>query len=195
MDEILYKACTSKMEMLNILELQRENHFASLSAEDIASEGFLTCTHSLELIRELNNIAPHIIAVCNNKVIAYLLTMTKVAESKMPLLIPMFNEFRTIVFKGKMISEYNYLIVGQVCVGKGFRGQGVLENCYQSYESFYKDKFDFAITEIANRNKRSINAHKRIGFVEVNRYFSPEGEEWSVVILEWSNMGIKKARK
>jgi len=186
MDDILYKACTFKIEMLNILQLQRENHFTSLSAEDIASEGFLTCTHSLELIRELNDLAPHIIAVCNNKVIAYLLTMTEVAESKMPLLNPMFKEFRTTVFKGKMISEYNYLIVGQVCVGKGFRGQGVLENCYQVYESFYKNKFDFAITEIATRNKRSINAHKRIGFVEINRYFSPDGEKWSIVILDWS---------
>ncbi|TVZ28519.1 hypothetical protein JM83_3651 [Gillisia sp. Hel_I_86] len=185
MNNIIYKSCTLEKELVNILELQNENHYSSLSAGEIVSQGFLTCTHSLELLRNLNDVAPHIIATSNNKVIAYLLTMTATAERDLPFLKPMFNEFRKIAYKDKTISGYNYLIVGQVCIAKGFRGQGILEENYHLYKTLYRDKFDFAITEIATRNERSLKAHKRIGFKEIHRYFSPEGEEWSIVILDW----------
>jgi hypothetical protein len=187
MEEIIYKSCTSEEELSSILILQNENHYSSLAKEDMASEGFLTCTHSLELLRDLNNVAPHVIAVSNNRVCAYLLTMTDIAEVSMPFLKPMFQEFRKLTYKETPIAKYNYLIVGQVCVGKDFRGHGVLNDCYQLYTSLYRNKYDFAITEIATRNKRSLNAHLRLGFKEIRRYFSPDGEEWSIVILDWNS--------
>ncbi|WP_026838401.1 acetyltransferase [Gillisia sp. JM1] len=186
MEEIIYKTCTSKKELEGILQLQNENHYSKLSKEEIASEGFLTCTHNLDLLTEFNTIALHIIAVSNDKVIAYLLTMTAIAEAQMPLLKPMFLEFEKVFYSTKHIAEYNYLIVGQVCVGKGFRGQGVLEKCYKLYKAIYKDRFDFAITEIDLRNQRSLKAHLKLGFREIHRYFSPDGVEWCIVLLDWN---------
>jgi predicted GNAT family N-acyltransferase len=186
MEEIIYKTCTSKKELEGILQLQNENHYSKLSKEEIASEGFLTCTHNIELLTEFNTIAPHIIAVSNNKVVAYLLTMTAIAEDKMPLLKPMFLEFKKVFYSTKYIAEYKYMIVGQVCVGKGFRGQDVLEKCYQLYKTIYKDRFEFAITEINVRNQRSLRAHLKSGFKEIHRYFSPDGEEWCIVLLNWN---------
>jgi predicted GNAT superfamily acetyltransferase len=186
MEEIIYKACASKKELEGILQLQNANHYSKMSKEEIASEGFLTCTHNVEILTEFNTIAPHIIAVSNDKVIAYLLTMTAIAEAQMPLLRPMFLEFKKVAYNSKNIEEYNYLIVGQVCVGKGFRGQGVLEKCYQLYKTIYKDRFEFAITEIDVRNQRSLNAHLKLGFREIHRYSSPDGKEWCIVLLDWN---------
>ena len=186
MEEIFYKTCTLKKELEGILLLQNENHYSKLSKEEIASEGFLTCTHNIKLLSEFNNIAPHIIAVSNDKVVAYLLTMTSIAEDQMPILKPMFLEFKKVFYNTKYIADYNYLIVGQVCVGKGFRGQGVLEKCYQLYKTVYKNRFDFAITEIDVRNQRSLKAHLKLGFKEIHRYYSAEGEEWSIVVLDWN---------
>ncbi len=186
MENIVYKSCTSEKELQSILALQNENHFSSISIEDMITEGFLTCIHNLELLKNWNNVAPHIIAISNNKVIAYLLTMTAEAEDQMPFLKPMFDEFRKLSFKEKTIIAYNYLIVGQVCVAKEYRGQGILEKCYELYKNKYRDKYDFAITEIASRNKRSLNAHLKIGFKEIYRYKPlEEGEEWCIVILDW----------
>src|SRR5680860_722185 len=184
MEEIIYKQCLECEELNGILQLQNENHYTRLSHEEIASEGFLTCTHSIELLAKLNKIAPHIIAVSNKSVIAYLLTMTATAEMQMPLLKPMFLEFKKVFYKSRAIADYNYLIVGQVCIAKEFGAQGVLEKCYQLYKTIYKDKFDFAITEIDVRNQRSLNAHLKLGFKKVHRYFSPDGDEWSIVILD-----------
>jgi len=185
MEDIIYKPCASEEEISSILKLQNENHYSTLSNEEMAAEGFLTCKHSLKLLIELNRVAPHIIAVSNDKVIAYLLTMTAKAEASMPSLKHMFQEFKTITYNNKAITDSNYLIVGQVCVGKGYRGVGVLNNCYELYINQHQKKYDFAITEIATRNKRSLNAHLKIGFKEIHKYYSPEGEEWSIVILDW----------
>lgn len=112
--------------------------------------------------------------------------MTSIAEDQMPILKPMFLEFKKVFYDTKHIADYNYLIVGQVCVGIGFRGQGVLDKCYQLYKTVYKNRFDFAITEIDVRNQRSLKAHLKLGFKEIHRYFSAEGEEWSIVVLDWN---------
>jgi len=117
LEEIIYKTYTSKIELEEILQLQNENHYSKLSKEEIAIEGFLTCTHNLELLTEFDNITLHIIAVSNNKVVAYLLTMKAIAENKIPLLKSMFLEFKKVIYSTKCIAESNYLIIGQVCVG------------------------------------------------------------------------------
>lgn len=187
MKNIEYKKCNSRKELTGILSLQNKNHYAVLPKEEIAAEGFLTCTHNLDLLLEWNNIAPHIIAVSKGEVVAYLLTMTKDAEYRMPFLEPMFNAFKNNTYKNRKISEYNYLIVGQVCVAKELRGLGVLKKCYDLYKREYSNKYDFAITEIATRNQRSLKAHYNLGFQEIHRYKSTEGEEWSIVIWEWKN--------
>ena len=75
-------------------------------------------------------------------------------------------------------------MVGQVCIDKAWRGLGVLDHCYAAYKEHYRSKYDFAITEIASRNVRSLKAHKRIGFKEINTYVS-DNTNWSVVLWDW----------
>ena len=111
--------------------------------------------------------------------------MTAKSRNEIPVLVPMFEIFETLIFRGKSISEYNYVVVGQVCVDKNYREMGILDKCYSEYKLHLKDKYDFAITEISSRNSRSIKAHKRIGFSEIYKYASQDQEEWSVVVLEW----------
>jgi hypothetical protein len=68
-----------------------------------------------------------IIAKENDKVIGYLLAMTKTSRAPTyRILVPMFELFETIFYRDKKISDYNYLVVGQVCIDKAWRGQGVL---------------------------------------------------------------------
>ena len=111
--------------------------------------------------------------------------MTKQSKFDIPVLAPMFNIFDTILFKGKIVSAYNYMLIGQVCIDKNYRGQGIFDNCYSVYRKYYCDKYDFAITEIASTNFRSRKAHKRIGFEELHSYLSPDKTEWIVVIWGW----------
>lgn len=182
---ITYTTSDSKSDLESILKLQKSNLPQSLSKDEIQSQGFVTVDHTYDLLKKLNDNEKHIIAKDHGKVIGYVLAMTKYSKFNIPILFPLFNAFDTILYKNKKISEYNYMLVGQVCVDKEYRGQGIFDSCYTAYKEFYKDKYDFAITEIAYTNPRSLNAHKRIGFKEIHSYFGPDKTEWIVVLWDW----------
>ena len=183
---IIYTTANSKNDLEGILNLQKRNLPSSLTNDEIQSQGFVTVDHSYEQLETLNNYEKHVIAQDNDKVVGYLLAMTKRSRLDIPVLIPMFELFEGVSYNRKKISEYNYLVVGQVCIDKAYRGQGILDHCYAAYREHYGTKYDFAITEIASTNLRSLKAHKRIGFKEVNTYVSPDKTEWIVVLWDWT---------
>ncbi|MEP7109466.1 MAG: GNAT family N-acetyltransferase [Ferruginibacter sp.] len=185
MSSLIYTTSKSKADLSGIIELQKTNLAANLTREEISCQGFVTVVHSFPVLKKMNDIEQHIICKDKEKVIAYLLAMTAKSKNDIPVLLPMFETFDKIVYKGKPVSSYNYMVVGQVCVDKNYRGQGILDKCYDMYKSSFKDRYDFAITEIAGSNLRSINAHKRIGFSEVKKYTISGFGEWSIVIFAW----------
>jgi RimJ/RimL family protein N-acetyltransferase len=79
------------------------------------------------------------------------------------------------------------MVVGQVCIDKEYRGKGLLDNCYTAYKEHFIHQYDFAVTEIASNNLRSLAAHTRIGFKEIHRYISPDQTEWCIVLWDWNN--------
>lgn len=182
---ITYTTSKTTAELEGILQLQKANLAQELPQEEIQSQGFVTVHHSYDQLTQLNDIEQHLIAKDGDQVIGYLLAMTAASKHDLPILIPMFEAFDDIDYLGKKISAYHYLVVGQVCIGKEYRGQGILDQCYAAYKEFFSPRYDFAITEIARHNPRSLNAHKRIGFVEIHEYTDPEGTEWVVVVWDW----------
>ena len=184
---IVYTTSQNDNDLAGILDLQRNNLASNLPREEIQSQGFVTVLHRLEDLREMNAIEQHIIAKDNDTVVAYLLAMTEKSKFDIPILIPMFEAFETIQYKNKTLSEFNYIVVGQVCVDKKYRGQGVLDKCYELYINTFRRRYDFAVTEIATSNQRSLSAHKRIGFNTIHEYIAPNGETWAIVLLEWPN--------
>ena len=184
---IVYTSSQNDKDLNGILNLQRNNLARNLPQEEIQSQGFVTVLHTLEDLRKMNSIEQHIIAKDNDTVIAYLLAMTEKSKFDIPVLVPMFELFESIRYKNKLLSEYNYMVVGQVCVDKKYRGQGVLDKCYDLYIDTFRRRYDFAVTEIAISNKRSLNAHARVGFNTIHEYVAPDGESWAIVLLDWPN--------
>jgi L-amino acid N-acyltransferase YncA len=182
---ITYVRANSKSDLEGILKLQKANLAKTLTPDEIQSQGFVTVDHTYDQLEKLNGYEKHIIAKDEKKIVGYLLAMTKRSKSDISILIPMFNAFDIISYKEKKIAEYNYLIVGQVCIDKQYRGQGVLDNSYDAYKKFYKKKYDLAITEIASTNSRSLNAHARIGFKQIYSYTGTDDTEWIVVVWDW----------
>jgi len=181
---IHFTTSNTKDDLSGILSLQKANLPEVLSKDEIISQGFVTVMHNYDELNNLNEIENHIVAKDGNNVIAYLLAMTKQSKYKIHILIPMFEIFDSIFFEGKLISLYNYIVVGQVCIAKQYRAQGIIDNCYAFYKDHFKSKYDFAITEIASTNLRSVNAHKRVGFKEIHSYVS-NNTEWSIVLWDW----------
>ena len=185
---ICYTTSTTEKDLLSILSLQKINLANTLTKQEIETEGFVTVSHNINALTKLNNIENHIIAKDDDTVIDYLLAMTYQSKFEVPILTPMFNVFDKVLFANKPISTYNYIVVGQACISKAYRGQGVLDKCYATYKEHFMLKYDFAITEIASTNLRSMKAHKRIGFEEISSYTSPDGTDWRVVLWNWKNI-------
>lgn len=184
---IMYTTANSKNDLEEILQLQKANLPQSLTPAEMESQGFVTVHHSYDQLEKLNRIEKHIIAKNKNNVIGYLLAMTQESKLDIPILIPMFNAFNAVFYKEKKIAEYNYIVVGQVCIDKSYRGQGIFDDCYNTYKKIYERKYDFAITEIAAANSRSLHAHARIGFKKVYSYPGLYNTQWIVVIWDWKN--------
>ena len=190
---ITYKAVESENELRQILSLQKKNLIENLSKEQIDSQGFVTVNHDFETLAKMNNLEKSIIAKDLAKdlaqdegaVIGYLLAMRPELRNDIPVLVPMFNIFDKLEYKNRKLSEYNYIVVGQVCIADGYRGKGILDESYAEYKSQLSGKYDFAITEIITENQRSINAHKRIGFELLHNYTSPDKRNWDIVLWDW----------
>lgn len=187
-----YTSATTKDDLKGILALQKQNLATALPDEEKQSQGFVTVVHSLDDLERLNNIEKHVIAKEGESVMAYLLAMTEASKEDIPVLRPMFAVFEELSFAGKPLSHFRYIVVGQVCVDKRYRGKGVLDNCYAFYKTTFQPAYDFAITEIDVTNLRSLAAHKRIGFQELHRYTAPDGKEWAIVLWDWNLLLVQK---
>jgi predicted GNAT superfamily acetyltransferase len=182
METVIFQTAKTEADLLGILELQSENHLEQISSTE---EGFVTVKHDLQLLKKMNELAPHVIAKVGEKVVAYVLAMTQASKEDIPILIPMFEQFNALTFRSKPLYLWNYLVVGQVCVGKNFRGQGIFEKMYAYYKTTYEKEFDFAVTEIAINNPRSIRAHQKLGFKEIHRFTDDLPMDWIIVLWDW----------
>lgn len=182
---VQYIQVITEEDLTGILELQHRNLASNLTEAEKQSQGFLTVSHTMDILKKMHAIEPSIIAKDGQSVIGYALAMTTATKVDFPILIPLFDLFSKIEYQDKVISDYNYMVVGQTCIDKNYRGKGVLQKLYAAYVNRFHLKYDFAITEIATKNLRSRHAHEKIGFQTVHEYSAPDGVGWSIVLLQW----------
>jgi L-amino acid N-acyltransferase YncA len=182
-----YGVAASEEDLEQILALQRRNLEPSLGPEAVARDGFVTVRHDLELLRDMNRAAPHVVARSAGRVVGYALVMLRAFEARIPILAPMYDRLSALLYTGRAVADSRYFIMGQVCVGEPFRGTGVFAGLYAELRVRYARDFEMVITEVARRNGRSIRAHAKVGFELLHRYRDPAGEEWDVIVWDWSS--------
>ena len=175
----------STRDLEQILDLQRANLIAGLPTAEWKDQGFVTVEHTLDILQKMHNAAPSIIVKDNDRVVAYALTMLRECSTMVPVLEPMFANVENLTWNGLPLTAYKFYVMGQICIDKAYRGRGLFDMLYQKHKEIYSPKFDLLVTEIATRNTRSLRAHERVGFKQVNIH-RDETDEWSVVIWDWS---------
>ena len=182
---ILFSLANNSGDLQGILDLQKANLKNELTSESIEKEGFVTVSHTFVELYKLNIIEKHTVAKVGETVVGYALAMTEKSRNDISVLAPMFDLFDSLVYKNKLVSQYNYMVVGQVCVAKNYRGQGIFDWLYKNYKLQHQQIYDFAITEIAVSNIRSRKAHQRIGFEEIHIFTDCNGIEWVIVVWDF----------
>ena len=167
-------------ELEQILALQRANLPGQLSGEEIAADGFVTVEHTLDLLKRMHAMVPSIVAREGASVVGYALVMPVECRSLIPVLEPMFQRLDSLGMSGQ-----RFYVMGQICVGKPWRGKGVFDLLYQAHRRHLRGRFDCSVTEVATRNTRSMRAHERVGFTVIDRYRDAT-DDWVLLRWDWS---------
>jgi len=178
--QIEYSTAKTIEELGQILSLQKQNLRHKNDAKEEQEQGFVTVQHSIELLTKMNQIVPHVIAKDGDKVVGYTLAMTKHFRQEIPELQSMFVLLDDLVVQDKKLGTQNFLVMGQICIDKNYRGKGIFQGLYTHYFQIYKPNYTYIITEVAERNIRSLQAHFKIGFTEIYRYEETGYETWVV---------------
>ncbi len=175
---IRYCTVSTTDELEQILALQQANLWANVSPEEKEKDGFVTVEHNFEILNQMNEVCPHIIAKDGDTVAAYALCMHPMFADKIEILKPMFAEIDTVVSK-----DEKYIAMGQICVGKSYRNQGIFRGLYNAMKAHIQPEFESIITEVDAKNTRSLQAHFAVGFKELKTYFSDE-RDWVLISLK-----------
>ena len=182
--EIVFEAASTEQHFEQILQLQKQNLFSSISDEEQSQQGFVFAEHTIPLLKMMAAHLPQVIALSNGKVVGYTLAMPVSMKDKIPSLVPMFTEFERSKYKGKLLTAYRFMVGGQVCVDKDFRGQGLLSRLYNECRKRLSSDYQLCVTEIARRNVVSLRAHLKMGFEVIGSYH--DGKElWDVVVWDF----------
>ena len=172
-------------DLEQIVALQHDNHLTGLSADEARAQGFVTVRHDVDILRQMHALAPSIVARDGERVVAYALTMPRECRALCPVLEPMFQLFETLEYRGRPLTQQRFYVMGQICIDKAYRGQGLFDALYTKHRELYAPRFDLLITEVATRNTRSMRAHERVGFQTVHIHRDAT-DEWALVLWDWT---------
>jgi GNAT superfamily N-acetyltransferase len=178
------KLVDSDEELRGIRDLQEANLPKNLSPEEAAQEGFVTASYTVEFLKVMHEAHPSVIAKAGDRVVGYALVATKEVRHQHDLLSGLFDAIDRIHCQGQPLAERNYVVVGQLCVGKGYRAQGLASRMYEFYRESLQDRFDSCLTDIVQSNRRSLRAHEKTGFRVVGT-LEYGGVGWDVVMWDW----------
>jgi ribosomal protein S18 acetylase RimI-like enzyme len=173
-------------EIVAIKALQTANQRKNLDLAEAEAEGFVTAIYTLDFLRAMNDACPSIIAKDGDLVVGYALVAQKSDLTKgHELLKGLIDAIDAVQYDGKPLSESNYVLVGQLCVAKGYRGMGLAGKMYAAFRAALHDQYAYLITDVASDNPRSVRAHLKVGFKVVDRV-SHDGVEFQIIVWDWN---------
>ncbi|RMA65772.1 GNAT family N-acetyltransferase [Ulvibacter antarcticus] len=175
---ITFDRASTEDELQQILQLQKANLPSAITSEEKENEGFVTVVHDLKLLKAMNDVCQHIIAKESNKVVGYALCMHPKFGDQIVVLKPMFAE----IFK-EMNNTNGWIVMGQICIDKAYRKQGIFRGLYSSMQQAILPEFTTIVTEVDASNVRSLNAHYGVGFKTLTTY-EADGKTWALIYLD-----------
>ena len=175
-------------ELEGILALQRRNLKRCLSEAEAEEQGFLIAEYDLDYLRQMQVQRPSVIAVDDGRVVGYALVVTREVRAGLPFISDLFDEIDRISYRGSLLAGTDYVVVGQLCVDKDYRGQGLVDRLYAFFRASLEERYQCGVTDIARANRRSLKAHQKVGF-RVIHAIEYDGMTWDVVLWDWSESG------
>ena len=181
----ILKLVETEQELIGLKQLQTNNLRRIIGEEEAMKEGFVTSEYALSLLQQMHIIHPSIIMKEGNEVVGYTIVTNKAVYGAHPELDHLFNTLDATEYKGALLKNSNYILVGQVCVAKTHRGQGWVPKMYDYYKNLHAKNYTFLVTDISQANKRSVRIHQKIGFETIG-VIEQVGTCWDIVLWDWN---------
>jgi GNAT superfamily N-acetyltransferase len=167
-----------------IIELQQANHAAAVAPDLGETEGFVTMEYTVPQLQAMSGKYRHVVAKAGDVVVGYALVLLIEYKAAFPFLHDMFQKIEAGSDCGKPIRESAYFVMGQVCIEQDFRGKGLFKMLYRKLKEQMSADFDLVITEVSEKNKRSMRAHQEVGFRNI-QLKDEHASEWNVIAWDW----------
>jgi predicted GNAT superfamily acetyltransferase len=173
-------------EIKGVKHLHDKNLKKNLTPEQQAAQGFVTFEYDLDFLEAIHRAHPSVIAVDEGVVVGYVLVVTRESQQLHPLITEFVRHLSRIEYKGQLIDQSSFCLVGQLCVAQTHTGQGLVQRMYQAYREQHSAEFDYLVTDVDAQNVRSLKAHLKTGF-EVVGSLAHQGSRWDVILWDWNN--------
>jgi ribosomal protein S18 acetylase RimI-like enzyme len=182
---------TKVSEIENIRILQNQNLRENISTLEAKEQGFLTASYTIDFLTVMHQKEPAIIAKDGDNVVGYALVAVQSIRKEHDLIDELFSAIDAISFNGMPMVSANYVVVGQLCVAKDYRGLGLVQKMYNHFRECLKDTYAYCATDVAQANVRSLKAHKKTGF-QVAGTLTYADIPWDIVVWDWRyELGIR----
>ncbi|MCJ7465272.1 MAG: GNAT family N-acetyltransferase [Maribacter sp.] len=175
--EFVFRPTSTRRELEQILELQQKNLYINVSEEIKEKEGFVTVSHTYDILERMHRVFPHIVAKDGDKVVGYALCMHPIFADDIEVLRPMFAEITST-----LPNHTPYMAMGQICIDADYRKKGIFRKLYETMKEMIQPQFSAIVTEVDVKNTRSLSAHYAVGFKDLKTY-SSGGQDWKLIIL------------
>ncbi|KAJ3080509.1 hypothetical protein HDU99_008192 [Rhizoclosmatium hyalinum] len=187
--DIRITLASTDAHITQIKTLHNANLRRLLPVEVQERDGFVTAEYEVEYLAHIHKSTPAVVALAQvdgaEKVVGYVLAATKTDSMSHNLLKDLVHFVDSnSSYNGKPLASTNYIVVGQLCVAKEFRGAALAKRMYQHYAEVYlkSGKFECAVTDVVSTNVISLRAHEKAGWVIVDS-LSFEGVDFKVIVL------------
>ncbi len=171
-------------DLARIIALQKANHADSVAAELWQSEGFVTMQYTVAQLQAICGPYQHVVAKVDGELVGYALVLLQEHRAAFPILYDMFDKIDAGAFAGQPLRTTPYFVMGQVCIARAMRGQGLFRRLYHALRAQMRADFALCVTEVSTRNGRSMGAHLDVGFAPIT-LAAPDPSEWRVIAWDW----------
>jgi len=182
---IVIKQVTDFSELEGIRNLQEVNLKRNLTEEEAVLEGFVTAEYTIEFLARLHQLVPSVIAKEEDRVVGYAIAASTAIRKEHDLLGDLINNIDGIIYNDHLLKDSRYIVVGQLCVARDYRGLGLVRQMYNHFKSYLSSDYDYCLTDVASDNPRSLKAHLKSGFHVVDTLHYG-GVNWDIVLWDWT---------
>src|SRR5918996_1668030 len=153
-----------------ILGLQSANYIANLSEEE-QQRGFLSAQFTPEQTAQIAEDLGTIIAIIDGQVIGFVCAFRNEFETGSPVIAKMLESYDRFMFEARPLSAFKSYIYGPVCIGREYRGRGLLRGLYEAQIKDLAGQFEIGVAFVSRSNPHSLDAHvKGLGMTEVGDF-------------------------